>query len=143
MRLNVVDLSTRTVPPSVKLVVEGRTYQVIGDANGFVEHCLKPAPFDDADEGKPCIVTGQPGLKVKTRNTEICLAPEIVKRFFLVALTKKEFKAVQAVNPSEWWIHDDFYEADGTACQPKCQVPKEPKTPKVVAKAKPVKMDFD
>ena len=100
--------------------IKGKDKVIIGDPNGIVEYCLYSKPLPVVSEEYKCFVTDRPGLAVQTDTLTLDLVPDIVRRLFLVALTPEEYKRIRkAVYDHEFWIHDDFYDENGIALQPK------------------------
>ena len=110
-----------TVPKSFcsYIEVKGFDAKVVGDPNGLVIHCLRKQAFPRAAKKYRCCVTGKAGLQVKTRDYTFCLNPQLVSDLFLTRLPRKAYKVLILLAPHEFWIHDDFYNDDGSAIQPK------------------------
>jgi hypothetical protein len=81
-------------------------------------------------EGAPgvrCEVSWGPGVLARFfGDTSLALHPEVLARMFLLALHPEEARKIMLNHPGFWWVHDDFYNRDGTAVQPKVAVPTTP-----------------
>jgi hypothetical protein len=94
-----------------------------GSPNDMVTLCLNSASeLNEITSEFPCLVTGKPGLRIRTDQSTLCLTPDRVCAFFLTALAQEDYKAIHANSPTEWWIHGDFYNSQGKALQPKIAV---------------------
>jgi hypothetical protein len=65
------------------------------------------------------------------------LSPLETRQLFLTALPKETVLKLHELFPQEWWIHDDFYDNNWLALQPKMKKISPPRTPH-----NPVKLDF-
>lgn len=75
-------------------------------------------------EEHPSILSGRPGVLIRTSEDQFALTPDEAQRFFLLALTPGEFDRFCDVVGATFELHDDFYDPDtGEALQPKTAVP--------------------
>ena len=126
----IVKLVRLIYPPSNAIQITGQDFGLVGDAQAFASlayhHELGDSTnaqaWPDASLQKPCCLTGNAGLEIKTDTVSFSLNLSCIKRLFLVSLRPDEARYFRGKTPDAWWIKPEFYSTNGMALKPKLNV---------------------